>query len=383
MNLNLKVVLYGSRMEGPSQKSAISKYLEHLGCSTYIIEEISDLIDIEDVDVLIMLIPPIDLEAIRTARVITNAPIIAVAREYAAEMMEGSFDKVIYQPVYMSKLVDAISEVTGTDMKATDSMIITNEEMIQFKATVLVAEDVPTNQILIKLIMGESGIDVDIASNGLEAVEKYRTGSYAAIFMDVHMPVCNGSKATQMIREYEQRNMIQRIPIIALTADAIKGEKERILAEGMDDYISKPIDRKELTAILRKYIQVKASDSRYQHSTELRTSDFDISFMAKSIGITEEMAIFCLRDFFSSVDGDLEELRTSTKARNRSGICEIAHKIKGTAANLRIDEIASLCKEAENVAKGDLTAKDMDVINDLVDRIASLRNSLQEKVGLS
>ena len=117
MNLNLKVALYGSRREGPSQERVIRTYLEHLGCSIYLLDEITDLVDIEDVHVLIMSIPPIDIEAIRTARVITSAPIIAVAREYAAEIMEGSFDKVIYQPAYMSKLIDAVCEATRTEMQ--------------------------------------------------------------------------------------------------------------------------------------------------------------------------------------------------------------------------------------------------------------------------
>jgi signal transduction histidine kinase/CheY-like chemotaxis protein/HPt (histidine-containing phosphotransfer) domain-containing protein len=382
-DLNLKVALYGSRREGPSQESVISKYLEHLGYSIHNLDEITDLVDIEEVNVLIMSIPPIDIEAIRSARVITNAPIIAIAREYAAEIMEGSFDKVIYQPVYMSKLIDAVGEVTGVEMQGTTGKIVPyDSEMIRFNAKVLVAEDVPTNQMLIKLMMGEYGIDADIASNGLEAVEKYRTGSYDAVFMDIHMPVCNGINAAKMIREYEQRTMKHHTPIIALTADAIKGEEERLLAEGMDDYITKPIDRESLTAVLRKHVEGEVFSGISEHSAEPQNSDFEISGMATCLGITEDMARLCLRDFFSSADGDLDECFSSIETRNRRGIVEIAHKIKGTVANLRIDEIASLCREVESIAKDDLTADDIEVMHDIVDRIASLKNSLQEKVGL-
>ncbi len=382
MNLNLKVALCCSRQEEPSQERVVRKYLEHLGCSVYDLAEITDLVDIEDVHVLIMSISSIDIEAIRTARVITNAPIIAIAREYAAEIMEGSFDKVIYQPVYMSKLIDAIVEVTGTEMKLDGGNINQNDlEVMRFDAKVLVAEDVPTNQMLIKLIMGESGIDVDIASNGLEAVEKYRTGSYDVVFMDIHMPVCNGINATKMIREHEQMTMRPRTPIIALTADAIKGEKEHLLAEGMDDYITKPIDREALNAIFRKYIHVEAAGDVPEHSAGSRNAGFDIQGMAKSLGITEDMARLCLQDFFSSVDGDLEEFQANMNSRNRSGICEIAHKIKGTAANLRIDEIADICREVERIAKSGLTADDITVLNSKIERIAILKNNLWEMVG--
>lgn len=382
MNLNLKVALCCSRREEPSQERVLHKYLEHLGCSVYVLAEITDLVDIEDVHVLIMSIPSIDIEAIRTARVITNAPIIAIASEYAAEIMEGSFDKVIYQPVHMSKLIDAIVEVTGTEMKIGGGNIDHKDlEVMRFDAKVLVAEDVPTNQMLIKLIMGESGIDVDIASNGLEAVEKYRTGSYDVVFMDIHMPVCNGINATKMIREHEQMTMRPLTPIIALTADAVKGEKERLLAEGMDDYITKPIDREALNAIFRKYIHVEAAGDVPEHSAGSRNAGFDIQGMAKSLGITEDTARFCLQDFFSSVDGDLEEFQANMNSRNRSGICEIAHKIKGTAANLRIDDIADICREVERIAKSGLTADDITVLNSKIERIAILKNNLREMVG--
>ena len=118
-----------------------------------------------------------------------------------------------------------------------------------------------------------------------------------------------------------------------------------------------------------------------RHSPAPRNTGFDISVMAKSLGITEDMARLCLQDFFSSVDGDLEEFQANMKARNRTGICEIAHKIKGTAANLRIDEIAALCKEAENIAKGGLTADDITVLNAKIDRIAALKNNLWDMVG--
>ena len=382
MNLNLKVALCCSRREEPSQERVLHKYLEHLGCSVYVLAEITDLVDIEDVHVLIMSIPSIDIEAIRTARVITNAPIIAIASEYAAEIMEGSFDKVIYQPVHMSKLIDAIVEVTGTEMKIGGGNIDHKDlEVMRFDAKVLVAEDVPTNQMLIKLIMGESGIDVDIASNGLEAVEKYRTGSYDVVFMDIHMPVCNGINATKMIREHEQMTMRPRTPIIALTADAVKGEKERLLAEGMDDYITKPIDREALNAIFRKYIHVEAAGDVLEHSAGSRNASFDIQGMAKSLGITEDMGRFCLQDFFSSVDGDLEEFQANMNSRNRSGICEIAHKIKGTAANLRIDDIADICREVERIAKSGLTADDIIVLNSKIERIAALKNNIWDMVG--
>ena len=136
-----------------------------------------------------------------------------------------------------------------------------------------------------------------------------------------------------------------------------------------------------MNAVLLKYIHGEAEGDVPEHSAESRHAAFDIQGMAKSLGITEDMARLCLQDFFSSVDGDLEEIQASVNSRNRSGICEIAHKIKGTAANLRIDEIADICREVERIAKSGLTADDITVLNSKIDRIAILKNNLWEMVG--
>lgn len=117
---------------------------------------------------------------------------------------------------------------------------------------ILVAEDYVINQEVIQDILELMDIEVDIAENGREAVEKAANNPYDAIIMDIQMPELDGYQATKKIRE-EQGNE-KHTPIIALTANALSGDRETCLEAGMDDYISKPVEIGKLEEILKKFI---------------------------------------------------------------------------------------------------------------------------------
>ncbi|QSZ42465.1 response regulator [Sulfurimonas aquatica] len=130
----------------------------------------------------------------------------------------------------------------------------TKENKIELLGSVLLVEDNLSNQILMEILLNESGLDVIIANNGAEAVEAYKLGSYSVILMDENMPVMNGSEATKEIRRLEKLRDVPRTPIIAVTANAFAEDKQRFLDIGMDDYISKPIERQSLEQVLCKHI---------------------------------------------------------------------------------------------------------------------------------
>jgi signal transduction histidine kinase/CheY-like chemotaxis protein len=122
----------------------------------------------------------------------------------------------------------------------------------------LVVEDNLINQRLIKLLLKEYGLNVVVASDGDEAVEVCRNQKFDIVFMDIDMPIKDGILATQEIKAEEGPTRIGRMPIIALTALAMEGDREFILAKGLDDYLSKPLTREKLEYILHKYLQVTA-----------------------------------------------------------------------------------------------------------------------------
>lgn len=125
--------------------------------------------------------------------------------------------------------------------------------IVQFPGKrILVAEDYFVNQEVTQDILELMGVQVEIAENGREAVEKHKKSSYDLILMDIQMPELDGFEATREIRKLEGES--KHTTIIALTANALAGDREKCLQAGMDDYISKPIEAKKLEEILLKYL---------------------------------------------------------------------------------------------------------------------------------
>lgn len=188
---------------------------------------------------------------------------------------------IIYKPVTLKKLKGVLSrtaDITPQLMEASSSVQQTN-----FDAHILVTEDNIINQKLIKRILEEHGIRVDIANNGLESFEKRRSGNYDLIFMDIQMPVMDGIEATHEILDYEKDEDLAHVPIIALTANALKGDRERFLGEGMDEYITKPIETTELLYVLNKFLGHKASSQTKEpkiSTISLNTQDEALDLIA-------------------------------------------------------------------------------------------------------
>ena len=173
------------------------------------------------------------------------------------EQYELPNENIVYKPATFTKVLGmlrAIARYESAEHKASTAPKLHT----RYEGKVLVVEDNIINQKLVKNILEGLGLQVEIANNGLEAFEKRRSNDYDLIFMDIQMPVMNGVEATHEILEYEEDEELPHIPIVALTANALKGDRERFLSEGMDEYISKPIEISELIYILNKFLHEKA-----------------------------------------------------------------------------------------------------------------------------
>jgi signal transduction histidine kinase/CheY-like chemotaxis protein len=176
--------------------------------------------------------------------------------------------KTIYEPLNNTKLIAALENYNNESFKAQKAKRIKRKKFdadaSYFNAKVLVAEDNIINQKLIKRTLEDLGLDVDIASNGLEAFQKRKDGNYDLIFMDIQMPFLDGVEATQEILEYEETYKQPHVPIIALTANALKGDRERFLKAGLDEYTTKPLVRAEIVALLNRFLSEKVTDEQGQ-----------------------------------------------------------------------------------------------------------------------
>ncbi len=192
---------------------------------------------------------------------LNKAELIVIANVTSRDKIETlgiAQENVLYKPVTLTKVREVLLRSSRSTSEKAEEVVAKVGNY--FDAKVLIAEDNIINQKLIRHILEESGLTVDLANNGLEAFEKRRNNEYDLVFMDIQMPVMDGIEATHEILDYEDDEEIPHIPIIALTANALKGDKERFLSEGLDEYISKPLETSELLFVLNKYLGDKTAE---------------------------------------------------------------------------------------------------------------------------
>ncbi len=190
---------------------------------------------------------------------IEDLPLIALSslmEREAKKCEEAGFDGFLSKPIRREKLYKMLERLLGKkkdeELKPKIVTQYSAREDMKHSARILLAEDNPVNQKLAKMMLTKAGYQVEVANNGQEAVEKYTTSpeDFDLIFMDVQMPEMDGIKATQTIRE----KGFDTIPIVAMTANAMKGDREICLKAGMVDYLAKPIKREFVFEILEKWV---------------------------------------------------------------------------------------------------------------------------------
>jgi signal transduction histidine kinase/CheY-like chemotaxis protein len=191
----------------------------------------------------------------------------------AARMKEAGFSAYLTKPARASHLLNALITVWGNQKRAPSAQFVTRHSVAErravfpdkpaepiFRARVLIVEDNAVNQMVAARLLEKLGCRVDVASNGREAVEMVGLLPYDAIFMDCQMPEMDGFEATHEIRRREGSSVHR--PIIAMTANAMQGDRERCLSAGMDDYISKPVRKADLTEALERQLPKNAKAQR-------------------------------------------------------------------------------------------------------------------------
>lgn len=230
---------------------------------------------------------------------------------------------------------------------------------MRFCGRILVAEDTPTNQLLIRLILEQLGAEVTLATDGDEAVEEATRHPYDLILMDVQMPQKNGHEAT---RELRRRGLT--VPIVALTAHAMKEDRQACLAAGCDGYLAKPIDRDELVRILARHLPSQEEPTRPAIGSRSSSSE-DRDVMTSNEPVPEPVIAWD-RLISRIVDEDLarelmpacvqdnrarlESLHEAVEARDAGGVKSYAHAIKGSAANLGAERLSQAARRLEHMA---------------------------------
>jgi two-component system sensor histidine kinase/response regulator len=233
------------------------------------------------------------------------------------------------------------------------------KEPVANRHLILLAEDHPLNQKVAMLLLERMGFEVHIVSNGADAIAATGRVEYDAVLMDCHMPEVDGFEATRKIRERE-RGSGKHVPIIAVTALAMAGDRERCLAAGMDDYVTKPIDRELLHEKLVYWMNPSATsahrnpskviqifDAAFSLNGDLKDDPVNVPQLYDAYGdeVTELLMLFS-----NSSERLVAELTEAMQAEDCKQIAGIAHELKGASWAVGADEMARLSVFLEQAA---------------------------------
>ena len=235
---------------------------------------------------------------------------------------------------------------------------------------ILVAEDNLINQKLTIRILEKLGYQSDVVENGQEALAALAGGSYALVLMDCQMPIVDGFEATKLLRQREATDQesaapdsyeTRHIPIVALTANAMRGDRERCLAAGMDDYLTKPIRKDDLKGVLERWISPSVHPQvTYPNDTERRENGtdtealpviFDVAATLRNIGGDKALLEDLVELFLERYETMLERIRTALASKDQAAVEQAAHALKGTANNLSASEVVLSAGQLEALGR--------------------------------
>ncbi len=354
----------------------LRNYLEYAGCTVYEVDDGSSALkflrdrsgskDQVELCLIDLILPGMDGwqiaseihsdETISSVKRILLSPTGKSADEAKMKLLNW-FNGYLHKPIKKKGFFTEIMQVLNKSEENLDeiSSIDELEELEELEeerigALILVAEDHAVNQMLFKTILENIGHEVDIANNGLEAVEAVNTKNYDVIFMDVQMPEMNGYEAT-----IEIRKLGSTTPIIAVTASAIKGEKEKCMSVGMTDFLTKPFKKKDIIPVLDKWLSKTDKMSIIEKIPEKETNESEIEifdfkqavevFMGK-----EHIVINLLKGFILKVENQIQNMYINLESGDFDALRQDAHSIKGGSSNLYINRLSSAAKALEAAA---------------------------------
>ena len=274
-------------------------------------------------------------------------------------------DGFLTKPITSSTLFDVCSAVLGHSQQEEqhhpDSAIDTSPAIAIQGANILLVEDNEINQQIAVELLTMAKLNVDIAENGEIAIDKVLLNKYDAVLMDIHMPVMDGYQATKHIRKTFSSN---ELPILAMTANAMAGDREKCLAVGMNDHIAKPINPNDVFASLARWVNLdtrqlnSASNSTTTPPESAKPKNTEVAEFANIPGINSQQAIArmagnvelykkLLDKFVSSYQQSGHEISTQFAENNKQAAVRTAHTLKSVAANIGTDVLADIAAQVE------------------------------------
>jgi len=304
---------------------------------------------------------------------------------------EIGYFSYITKPILYSDLAECLPIVLKTkkNSKKSEEKQASKEtkEMQIDNVRLLLVEDNIVNQKVALGILKKMGLNTDATCNGAEAVKALELIPYDLVLMDCQMPVMDGYEATQEIRNPESKVKNHNVPIIAMTAHALTGDRDKCLHAGMNDYITKPVDPKVLSTIIKKWLKKKSITANFNNTNitknnmETSKNNEPIDIFNKKTFMTnmmddDELAKVIVGSFLDDYPKQIEMLTNALKANDSETAERAAHTIKGLAATLGSEVTRILALELEEAS----TDKNLTLVSEKAPTLTSYLNLLGEKL---
>ncbi|PVV23971.1 MAG: hybrid sensor histidine kinase/response regulator [gamma proteobacterium symbiont of Ctena orbiculata] len=295
---------------------------------------------------------------------------------------------------WLDKQGKSVSQSTGSERAEDREATIQHTRLA---GRVLVVEDNPVNQAVVKKMLEKAGLSPITANDGVEAMDAMHQEQFDVVLMDCQMPRMDGYEATEAIRDREITQGLMRTPVIAMTANAMAGDRERCLAVGMDDYLSKPVKPAQLENMLRQWLpmeemisqgeeslvmeQVSGGDDVLVASVDASSEDLqstgesgmpangmiDRSVLEELYEIMEDEFVSVLESYLKSAPGLMHGIRDAVKDRDMDALVKSAHPLKSSSANVGAMELSILARELEFKGRQNDTSGLVDNYNQAAD----------------
>jgi two-component system sensor histidine kinase/response regulator len=321
--------------------------------------------------------------------------VTAYSREELLQQAAGvQIDGLLVKPVSPSTLLDSILNALGKEVtqrtRRHEKQASYHDAARQVKGCrLLLVEDNAVNQEVALAILQEAGLLVDVANNGAEAVEKVAQAAYDGVLMDCQMPVMDGFEATRRIR---QNVRFANLPILAMTANAMAGDKEKCIEAGMNDHIAKPIDVAELFMTLVKWVKPNFAQPDAAATTSSATADtsptdvpdipgLDLKSALARVGGSVKLLHKLILRFGETQGGAIGRIRTAMEKKDAETAVREAHTTKGLAGNIGAVALAERAALVEGLLKRGETESLADSLNAMEAELGSLLGRISAALG--
>ncbi len=291
-------------------------------------------------------------QLIRADERFTEVPIVLLssigARFSEEELQRKGFAVGLTKPVRQSALYNSLlGVIAGLRVERSTESPIGD---LEFTGTrILLVEDNPINQKVATQLLRRLGCTVDVADHGRQALERMSAHHYDLVLMDVQMPVMDGFEATAKIRELEGTS--RHTVVVAMTANAMSGDRDRCLEAGMDDYLPKPVKPAEITSMLKRWLTVAEPEVRLTLDSGGREPEWDFQLLSQTCGGDPEFMHEVLDEYRRTLPRALDRIRTAFELKDWLELNQAAHALKGASRSIGANDVARVCQAIENYGK--------------------------------